>query len=103
MISAIVGFTPAALSLNESPMFDASQFQINFRVSCFFNLQANIHRKTPLSDLTFLVFCAQSSAANSPQAGGNTQGVHCSVVYVWRGTMVLTPNTFGQHNWNILR
>ena len=91
MISAVVGFTPAALSLSESPMFVASQFQINFRVSCFFNLQANIHRRTPRSDVIFLVFCAQSSAANSPQAGGNTQGVHCSV-YVWRGTMVLTPN-----------
>lgn len=74
MISAIVGFTSSALSLDESSMFVASPCQINFRASCFLNLQANIH-------VIFLVFCAQSSAANSPQAGGNTQGVHCSVVY----------------------
>ena len=50
MISPIVGFTPAALSLNESPMFVASQFQINFRVSFF-----STYRQTYIGKPHFLM------------------------------------------------
>ena len=56
MISAVVGFTIAALSLNESSMFVASQFQIDFRLTCFLNLQENIGEPYILA---FYLWCSE--------------------------------------------
>ena len=69
----------------------SDRFQINL-----FPQLTGKHRGTLHSGFLSLVFRAQSSAANSPQAGGNTQGVHCSVVFLYGEAQ------FGQHNWKIL-